>query len=83
MKQPLQWIYAVSRKEEDGIFRKCSATDIMRLTQHKNILSAQSTRVIQTVNGFGRQGSKSLCGIAFSGYFRTNGLYEMQFKVSF
>lgn len=46
------------RKEEDAISRKCSGIDIMRIT--KNIFSAQSTWVIQTVNGFGWQGA-SLC----------------------
>lgn len=47
-------------KEENAIFRKCSGTNIMGVTQHKNIFSALSTCVIQTVNGFGQQGA-GLC----------------------
>lgn len=75
MERPLQWrldLFCHIRKEEDAIFSKCSGTDIMKITQHKNIFSAQPTCVIQTVNGFGWQGATLwLC------LFRTNGLCDV------
>lgn len=84
MEQPLQWrldLCCHIKKKEGAIFRKCCGRDIMRITQHKNIFSAQSTWVMQTVNGSQRQGSTSVCTIGISGHFRTSGLYETRFPL--